>query len=400
MEELKAVDPHSSHLTIDRLWYYFKPNSQKAFHDIVNAFYYLPEIKSNNLFGNVYNEVIRSIEINIKANDSNCDKFIEITLNALVNSQKEYFFIAEVEGISLHDSSILSLGEIELQNFKGCAQEIETNYSSANEHYFEYVKPFLFEHFKTPYIFKGSSFGDHEVASKKFTEKCYTALSTLRFLACLLYPVGYSRENISINLTSERSSGSAGTFSVDVKSKEISYGSKATEPQDMPIGEKVMADFKKNYFFEDLLAILYASKLIEIEGTIVNAVRWIGDAQNERNADSAYIKYWTVAETVFSLSEDNITDAVAKGISNLLTYGGFNIISVSDKDKVFSEIKKMYDKRSKIIHRGLRNQISYEELSGICKYAVWVIISLLAVRKLGYSTLEQLQIETNRLHGL
>ena len=45
---------------------------------------------------------------------------------------------------------------------------------------------------------------------------------------------------------------------------------------------------------------------------------WIGEAQNDFDYDSAFLKYWISLETIFSIFDENITASIAKGISTLV----------------------------------------------------------------------------------
>ena len=142
----------------------------------------------------------------------------------------------------------------------------------------------------------------------------------------------------------------------------------------------------------DFSSIAKSSSLTEVESLILTAIHWIGEAQNEFDFDVACVKYWTALESIFTGSQ-NPTRAVGKGVSRLNAYSGYRFIrGEEDISRVKTDVSKLYDKRSDIIHRGMRhieevNQgISASDVSRLCKYAVWSIFSLFELRRLRYTT--------------
>ena len=153
---------------------------------------------------------------------------------------------------------------------------------------------------------------------------------------------------------------------------------------------------KKYYFFDDLVLMLSKNAKTELEEAILTSIHWIGEAQNDFNHTDAFVKYWIAIETFFSISNEDITDSLAKGISTLLTAGGYRFVKINEATKIYKRTKNLYIKRNKIIHRGIYEDISPTELSEICKYAVWCVLTCLGFRSSGCKTLKQIKNEVNR----
>lgn len=84
----------------------------------------------------------------------------------------------------------------------------------------------------------------------------------------------------------------------------------------------------------------------------------------------------------------------------LLALGGYRFIEINDVEKIFKAVKRLYNKRGRIVHRGIYGNVTPLELSEICKYAVSCVLTCIGLRTQGYETLKQIKDETNRLYNL
>ncbi|HLG30783.1 MAG TPA: hypothetical protein VI387_11280, partial [Candidatus Brocadiales bacterium] len=151
---------------------------------------------------------------------------------------------------------------------------------------------------------------------------------------------------------------------------------------------------------DGLLFILTKENKTELEEAILTSIFWIGEAQNDYIYESAFIKYWTALETLITLRNEGITKDLAKSIPILLAFGGYKVIEIGEIEEVSKSVVKLYDKRSDIIHRGIYGDVSPVELTEVCKYAVWCVLTCLGLRSSNYETLEQIKNETDRLYNL
>lgn len=400
VEEMKAVGPLSPHLEIDNRWFFFKENSQKALIDIVEMISSLQIVHGNNSYSNVYKEVMACIEKWLP--DGKCEpfEFIDTCLSSLLKKQCRYVYYSVIEGVKLENIKSIELGVMQVCGFECCIKEISENNSSSNPDSTSVINNFIRKNFQGKMVVRGEVFGDQEKSKEKFIENCKLVVSVLRLIASTIYVQGYSRDNVSINLPHDRSGGSVHYLATERNRQNIIWGWSSTEPEEMPINKEIIDTLQEDYFFDDLISFIWNQEISEIEGSIITAIHWIGEGQNERNLDNAFIMYWTAIEAVFSSGEKRISENIAKGLSTLLAFGGYRIISLEEKEITYAKIKKLYSKRSKVVHRGIRKQVSKKEIIEISKYSKWVVFTLLGLRKKGYQTLEQLKKETDRLHNI
>ncbi len=392
-----AFDPC---LKLDGIDYYFNTSVKKALDDIASEIYKIEQVKENNSLSEVYKAIRNILNANAFKNPAfNAVDLIKSILKALFDLQNEYHFFSVIEGIKLEGLPIIDFGIIQIQRFD-CQAEIEQKYSSENSNYSTGIKPFIEFNFASQIIIKGAVFGDFDTAKEKFRHNRNVVICLLRLFACVFSEKAYNRKYISINLKFDRSLGVEHSLAVNTQTKVITYGWSSTEPPDITFNPEVLRQLKENNFFDDLIEFLWKPQPTELEGTIVTAICWVGEAQNERDLDNAFIKYWTAIETIFSISNDRITENISKGLVNVLIFGGYGVIKFEAKNEKIKAVKKLYRKRSKVVHRGLRNQVTFEELFQISDYAVWVVFSLLSIRRSGYTNLQSLWDEIERLHNL
>jgi hypothetical protein len=229
---------------------------------------------------------------------------------------------------------------------------------------------------------------------------------------------------VKVNLLAESYDMTENTLRININKKliSLSYGASRKPLQKLPIDSQMINELKECCFFDDWLYILSKPEKTELEKAILTAIYWVGEAQNDYIFESAYIKFWTALETLFSIPDkDNmkliecpqcktsietfvdkkgITKSLSKGVAILLAFGGYRFIEINDIKKILKATEKLYDKRSKIIHKGIYRNVTPVELADVCKYAVWSVLTCLGLRSQGYETLEQIKEETNRLYNL
>ncbi|MHC5719056.1 MAG: hypothetical protein ACYTX0_45065, partial [Nostoc sp.] len=164
--------------------------------------------------------------------------------------------------------------------------------------------------------------------------------------------------------------------------------------------KSLITTLEEKAFLNDIKTFFNNEKISQLEGCIITAIYWTGEAQNEFDRDIAFLKYWTALEVIFSNNKEDITHALCKGISITLAISNYHFIEVCEILNIYKRISKLYDRRSKIIHTGLRETINKLELSEICRYTSYVILSLFDFRNQGYTELREIGREIERLYRI
>ncbi|NJR63062.1 MAG: hypothetical protein HC769_32305 [Cyanobacteria bacterium CRU_2_1] len=267
-----------------------------------------------------------------------------------------------------------------------------------------HTRDFFDKNFLNRLCIKSTAYGDSATANKKAYRQARELINYLRYILCLFIHDRVSEQMIKINLSFEAYGNSERTLIRRNKDNGIILVSgRGRKPlQIFPINKNRLEDLSFNGFLDDFSTIINASSQTRLEGCILTAIYWIGEAQNEADLDVSFLKYWTALECIFT-GVEKPTHALAKGVATLNAFSGYEFIRSEDVKEVYKNMTKLYDKRSDIIHRGmnyLANQVINEaDISKICKYTAWSILSLFHLRSIGYTSMQEVGDQINRLYS-
>jgi hypothetical protein len=261
----------------------------------------------------------------------------------------------------------------------------------------------FYKNFLNSLCIRSTAYGDSDTAYKKAYRQARELINYFRYIICLYWHDRASGKLLKINLSFEAFSNSERTLIRRIKDNVIILSSgRGRKPlHKFPIDNNQLKNLSFDGFLEDFSAIINASSQTDLDGCILSAIYWIGEAQNEADLDVSFLKYWTALECIFTGTEQP-THALAKGVATLNTFSGYEFIKIEDAKEVYRNMIKLYDKRSAIIHHGmnyLANQVINEaDISMICKYTAWSILSLFHLRSDDYTSMQEVGDRINRLY--
>lgn len=319
--------------------------------------------------------------------------------------QTSYRFFRIVDGIELKDLDAVAFCDVKLFVFSEKHMSEINKYcksTNLNGFYDKSVDPFIKKYFINKICISSIGKGDEIKAEETTMKTINQVINFFRFIICIFAYERIYENRVKVNLLAESYNVSENTFTININDKKItlSLGRGRQSFQKLPINSELLNNLRECYFFDDWSFICSKQNKTELEEAILTAIYWIGEAQNDFTYESAFIKYWIALETLFSISKKEVTESLARGIAILSAFGGYEFIKISDVKKIFKDTEKLYDKRSEIIHRGFYGKVTPLELSEICKYAIWCVLTCFGLRTQGYETLKQIQEETNRLYKL
>lgn len=411
VEEFKQIGGiFASKIKIDSIVCYFNQKSKAKLNDFVSTLFNIKEIGNTVSFDFAYKTTLASIEASINdqlkhAKKPAYEKEIKKILKTLILEQKIHQFYRAIDGIELKEMDSIILGDVELFNFsKKNILEIKKfrQYNNLNGFYDKSVEPLIKKLFLNRTCIRTIGKGDEAKANETAIKKIKEVISILRFIVCIMAHEIIYQNTIKITLLTESNKTVESTFRIDLDSKEISLNYRASKKplQKLLLDSEMMASLKECYFFDDWISILSKQAKTELEEAILTAIYWIGEAQNDFNYEIAFIKYWTALETLFTIKKEGITESLGTGVATMLALGGFRFIETTDVKKIFKAVTKLYEKRSEIIHRGSYGKVTPIELSDICKYATWCVLTCFGLRTQGYESLQQIKEEAVRLYNL
>jgi len=219
----------------------------------------------------------------------------------------------------------------------------------------------------------------------------------LRLYSCALYSQAIHKINIRLINNCANSYGPASSFGWAESEKILTFTRYFKSEQDFKIGTELSDYLVSVCFFRDLSVLIDKQNRNELEEAIVKSLYWIGEAQKDPSHASAWIKLWSCVECFFTLSEEEITEKNARGISSLLVYGGYSHEEYDNYELLKRKIKKFYKLRSKIVHRADYTHIDIILLEELSFIVAWVIITMASLLNRGYTSLSQVQEQAERL---
>ncbi|HYW19877.1 MAG TPA: hypothetical protein VE956_11315 [Nodularia sp. (in: cyanobacteria)] len=405
----------SPHLKINSSIWMFNDESIKIFRKFIDIFYFKTFYFNKNIESiATYDTIYKSIKIELELEITNINqninkrKFKDVLIDIFSRISEqiknfEFFFI--LDGLELQDINEITFGNIKIVKFDDdLTNDFYEKASIVSPSYATSVKKNIEDNFLNKVVMICSAFGDSDKAEEMVRSKSKDIINYLRYIICVWTHERISENLFKINIASEAYTQTEYLLYQEVTNNTTGYirsrGRRSL--QKFFINKKLINDLQEEAFFNDFKYFLENEQISELglEGSIITAIYWTGEAQNEFDRDIAFLKYWTALEAIFSNEKEKITHALCKGISITLAFSRYHFIEVSEIFTVYKKISDLYDKRSKIIHTGLRQRITARELSEICKYTSYVILSLFDFRNRGYTELKQICREIERLYRI
>ncbi|MBD1842782.1 hypothetical protein H6F89_05030 [Cyanobacteria bacterium FACHB-63] len=412
IEEFSQYDQHRIELQVNSRAWFLLDEAEQAFNKIVEKIHLSPDVLGVASYQTVYTAIKEQLQIELgnreidPSNKRDFAQVLEIVQNTINSKISSFDFFFAIDGIDLKDHELINCGKVELFSFKKQLHDQliklhlkeTTNQDSTR---IQRVQDFFDENFLDRVCVKSSAYGDSEIAGRRAYKQVKEVINYFRFIVCVFAHTRITQQIVRINISSESYSNNERTIiNRDRDSAIILVSGRGRKPlQKLTIDVNLFQDLTSNGFLEDFVEIINASSQTELEGRILTAIYWIGEAQNEPDLDVAFLKYWTALECIFTHSK-NPTEALAKGVTVINTFSEYGFVDIEDIESIHSRIKGLYGKRSDIIHRGmnyLANQVIDEaDVAEICKYTAWSILSLFSLRT-RYTTMNEVDSQISRL---
>jgi hypothetical protein len=369
----------------------------------------------------VYNSINQFIESEMRArkegsayNKKSFDSILFTELKQIIENEITSFeFFSIVEGIEIKNIETISCGNVELFVFEKKHCDEFTNSFHANKipkdsENFQETQKYFHENFLGKVCMKSTAYGDEKTAKQKSYRQMREVINFFRYIICLLIHERASENIAKINILSETYKETDVSLIKRNKDNQLflSWGRGRKSREKFCIDKNRMDDISSD--LEGFSQIISSdSSITEVEESILKAIYWIGEAQNEFDLDIAFIKYWTAIECMFNQKQE-ITKSLAKGVTISIIFNGYQDIqdtnNVDDAKLIYKEIEKLYDKRSLIIHQGktylTKQVIDEHDISAICKYAAWSVLNMFYLRSIGYVTRDEIKKQIDRLSSI
>jgi Apea-like HEPN len=247
---------------------------------------------------------------------------------------------------------------------------------------------------------KGSTRGTARVAKQKFSEQATLTSGMLAITAASIYEMGASGFRIGIAMTPEEAIGRSVWFSWQERDRSVTTHFGSPKGQPFPVNKALGAESDMVRLLYRAFASLHASNRTPLEEAIARAVYWYSDAHRDPVLVMKLVKYWSCVEVFFSFEKEETTHAVSTGLASILVFSGFQFVPQSDYGKLKKQIVDLYELRSQAVHGGFHQHTTELDVAQFSQWVAWMIVSMVALVERGYTTLNEVKADTDRLDGI
>ncbi|MDP1633493.1 MAG: HEPN domain-containing protein [Gallionellaceae bacterium] len=325
----------------------------------------------------------------------NVDEVVQAITEIVAQEIDDHTFIVPLFGIELDSVDSFALGRMAILRMS-----VDVLEASGIEHNHANV-PHLLELNKNYLWLKGTARGTPRVAQQKFSDQATLTVGILAISAASMYELGACGFRIGTIMSSEDATGRSTWFSWSERVRSLTTHYASPKGQRFPVN-KALGDES------DMARIIYCAITIlqkehdrtELEEAIARAVYWYSDAQRDSVLVMRLVKYWSCVEAFFSFKNEEITQAVSSGLASTLVFGGFQFVTTSEYSTLKRRIANLYSLRSRAVHRGSHQHTTELDVAQFSQWVAWMIISMVALVEQGYTTLNEVKMQTDRLDSL
>lgn len=319
-------------------------------------------------------------------------EFVEAVVAALLALIKDYAFLIRLEGLDIKDQEALELGSVRIQRpDRGLLEKSRFDHLD--------IDAFCEQSKNTLWMIVGGT-GSPHVAAETFEYRVTLATGILAICGAVHYKGAIWRSRVRPVISPLENRAAVSILRWEKGGENWSVTRRWGGEQDLPLDSASITYLTKECFLKQLASLPARERRSELQDAILRSVYWFADAYRDPNQTMQFVKLWSCAECYFAISEEEITEANAKGIASVLTFAGFKVIDLKEYPRFKRRLKKLYGLRSEAVHRAMFGHIETADLDDLSYWIAWIIISMVSLSERGYTTLRQVNEQVARLDGL
>lgn len=180
-------------------------------------------------------------------------------------------------------------------------------------------------------------------------------------------------------------------FSFDLEnntSTMFGYGPKFR--QEYLLTKENLDTIKRDWGAEKLWDLNERDEPNDLEASILSSISWLGDAQQENDINSSYVKYWIAIEALLTgHKKDDINTRIKNTIPIMISQCSRDLPSKTEVDKA-------YELRCKVVHCGTQDMIKLTDINKVCAWTTQCLSICIHLLDRGYTSRDQIEIQINR----
>jgi hypothetical protein len=392
VDDFKSLGPFP-YFEIKNLWVFPKEHTADAIRHFTK---YVHKIVGGNLFS--WETVSSAIREEIKLffetqSKHNNDWHLNHLLESISSKNKKRIFIRSISGLKIENFDGIHRGIWQLIPFSEKEINKYSNLETDNDKWKLQVKEYLTKNFKNKTCLLIESSGDLDTAKKIAQKIASFVVNTFRYFICV-HTIGAGRvHDVGIMLDSLCSNHGLNSFSFDKEnntSTMLGYGSKYR--QEYPLNKENLDILKSEWGADKIWNLNEKEELNDLESSIIASILWLGDAHQENDINSAYVKYWIAIEALLTgHKKEDVTNRIKNTIPIMIS-------QVSQDLPSKTKVDKAYELRCKVIHCGIQDIVNKSDLTEVCAWATQCLSVCIQLLDMGYTDRKQIEIQADRMN--
>lgn len=243
--------------------------------------------------------------------------------------------------------------------------------------------------------------GSRKYAERRFFEDVKAACGLLAVSLTTVLERGGCAVRLTPSMAGRVRPSAARWFSIDTSSNELCTSASMTGFRSITLDEVLVQGLQASEWFEELTRIIQEGDSSDAEHAVRRAIYWFFDAQADTSTEMQLVKFWSCIECFFSFENSGrTTTKIKRGLTALLTFGGYGFVSLDTWRDLEKEIDVLYELRSGAVHDARHSHVSDRDITTVSKWAAWVILEIAGLITKGYETRAQIKEQTDRLSAM
>ncbi len=392
IDDFKSLGPFP-YFHLENIQVFPKDHTFDIIHHLTNLIF---DIVGNEFFSwpTIYDAIRNEIKIYFTTQQKQTnDWHLTHLVNSIFSKKKKRLFIRSISGLKIegfdgifrNNWQIIPFTENEIAKF--------SEQESVNNQWESHVKKYLAKNYKNKICLFVETEGDFETAKKSAHNIASFVINTLRYFICIHISHTESVHDVGIKLDDPNDDQALNAFSFDLESKEstmFGYGDKFRH--EYHFRKENFDIMKSDWNAEMLWDLKEKNELNDLEASIMSSITWLGDAHQEKDVNSSYVKYWIAIEALLTGHKKNdLTTRIKNTIPIMIS-------QFSQNFPTKTEVDKAYELRCKVVHCGAEDIVKLNDLNRVCKWATQCLSACTHLCSKGYISRDQIEFEINRMN--
>ncbi len=323
-----------------------------------------------------------------RAQSENDDPIPEF-LRAVASELRQRSVTFRVEGIELSGFAAFERGSWRLHLFSDSDARECLDAEQGDPKWHAMLQEDINLHFAGKLCITLDVVGDREGAEREASRLCEGALSGLRYAVMIHADAGEWGRRFFIYQAGAPMPAAAARLNRPQAGKGASFGRTFEGERPYTLYERNLAHMESEWHLSRYWDILASEQPSDVERSVENAMRWLGDASLDHDLTSSFIKTWIALEAlVTSSEEEKLSDRLSKFVPLLIWLSGVATPpdDASLLDPVRLGVKDLYERRCALVHGRDKSPVTWQEHRRVSRWAYRCIAGSLGLLAKGVQT--------------